>query len=147
MDFRRIEKSDPSQTVQRVGEQNNRKRDENSEEFRRMMHEQRKAAQEADEDKVELSEDASAQQVQPPNSYPLHTPRYTAADAATSLALLELQVFTAPLTEPEKPEGTAEDEAAEAADAELLDEDELLEANAVDTAGELTEANAAELPV
>jgi hypothetical protein len=146
MDLRRIEKSDPSQSVQRVGEQNNRKRDETSEEFRRMLHEQKKTSQEAEEDKVELSE-APLQPAPAPKAYPSAAPRYTAADAATSLALLELQVFTATSSDAEPPlkeESTARDTGdTEEKAQELQSEDELLEESAEEAVeDELAQASA-----
>lgn len=93
MEFSRIEKSHESHQVQKVDGRENRKKGKSDEEFHRKLQEEREEREK--EDKVEISDDEPAAAPAEETKTYRTTPRYRASDAATSLALLGLQLFTA----------------------------------------------------
>lgn len=96
MEFSRIEKSLESHQVPKVDGRENRKKGKSDEEFRRRLQEEREEKEEREsEDKVELSEEEPAAAAESEAQTYRTAPRYNASDAATSLALLGLQMFAA----------------------------------------------------
>jgi len=113
MEFSRIEKSLESHQVPKVDGRENRKKGKSDEEFRQRLQEEREEKEEREsEDKVELSEEEPAAAAESEAQTYRTAPRYNASDAATSLALLGLQMFAA-----KDAEGTVEGDEATGEDA------------------------------